>query len=137
MALINGIILDETTGLPIQGVSIIETINPITFNTGKILGRNYEIIKTTNPYLLKLNSKLGTPIPLKISALGADVNIESIEPKTGKNKEGTIVLEGYTFTFKNGSKRIIESNIIKEIILFIDDNSQTQYTNSGLTIEKT
>jgi hypothetical protein len=137
MALINGIILDETTGLPIQGVSIIKTINPITFNTGKILGRNYEIIKTTNPYLLKLNSKLGTPIPLKISTLGANVNIESIEPKTGKNEKGTIVLEGYTFTFKNGSKKIIESNIIKEIILFIDNNSQTQYTNSGLTIEKT
>jgi hypothetical protein len=136
MALINGIILDETTGLPIQGVSIKETISPVMFNTGKILGRDYEIIKTTTPYLLKIKSKSGPFELLKLSALGTNINVESIESKTGKNKEGTIVLEGYTFIFKNESKKVIESNTIKEIILFIDDNSQTQYTNSGLTIEK-
>jgi hypothetical protein len=136
MALINGIILDETTGLPIPGVTIKETINPITNNTGKILGRDYEIIKTTTPYLLKIKSKSGSFELLKLSALNTNVNVESIEPKVGKNKEGQTILEGYTFTFKSGNVKIIEATTIKDIISFIDNPSQTRYTNSGLTIEK-
>jgi len=136
MALINGIILDEITGLPIPGVTIKETINPLMTNTGKILGRDYEIIKTTVPYLLKIKSKSGSFESLKLSALGSDVNVESIQPKTGKNKEGQTILEGYTFTFKSGKIRMIEAPIIKEMILFIDDSTRTQYTNSGLIIEK-
>jgi len=105
-------------------------------NTGKILGRDYEIIKTTVPYLLKIKSKSGSFESLKLSALGSDVNVESIQPKTGKNKEGQTILEGYTFTFKSGKIRMIEAPIIKEMILFIDDSTRTQYTNSGLIIEK-
>jgi hypothetical protein len=54
MALVNGIILDQTTNLPIQGVEILEIISPITISPQEIVNK----LKTKKIISSLIESKL-------------------------------------------------------------------------------
>lgn len=103
---------------------------------GKILGREYELDTTEEPFKFKIKNKNNELVSLIITSTFGDINIIDVNHVVEDFGDGGKKLVGYKFKGKSGYEKLIETSEVKKIINFIDDSDSKSIKISSVEFKK-
>lgn len=113
---------------------LLESIN---VNIDKILGRQFKLDLTEEPYKFQIEDKNKNLVKMRIKAPnGKFINIVDVDHVVEDFGDGSKKLVGYNFKGKSGTVKLIEAQNVKKILDFVDDPERKSLTISLVTFEK-
>ena len=113
---------------------LLESIN---VNIDKILGRQFKLDLTEEPYKFQIEDKNKNLVKMQIKApTGNFINIVDVDHVVEDFGDGSKKLVGYNFKGKSGTVKLIEAQNVKKILDFVDDPERKSLTISLVTFEK-
>ena len=113
---------------------LLESIN---VNIDKILGRQFKLDLTEEPYKFQIEDKNKNLVKMQIKApTGNFINIVDVDHVVEDFGDGSKKLVGYNFKGKSGTVKLIEVQNVKKILDFVDDPKRKSLTISLVTFEK-
>jgi hypothetical protein len=113
---------------------LLESIN---VNIDKILGRQFKLDLTEEPYKFQIEDKNKNLVKMRIKAPNGNfINIVDVDHVVEDFGDGSKKLVGYNFKGKSGTVKLIEAQNVKKILDFVDDPERKSLTISLVTFEK-
>lgn len=113
---------------------LLESIN---VNIDKILGRQFKLDLTEEPYKFQIEDKNKNLVKMQIKAPNGNfINIVDVDHVVEDFGDGSKKLVGYNFKGKSGTVKLIEAQNVKKILDFVDDPKRKSLTISLVTFEK-
>lgn len=113
---------------------LLESIN---VNIDKILGRQFKLDLTEEPYKFQIEDKNKNFVKMQIKAPNDNfINIVDVDHVVEDFGDGSKKLVGYNFKGKSGTVKLIEAQNVKKILDFVDDPKRKSLTISLVTFEK-
>lgn len=113
---------------------LLESIN---VNIDKILGRQFKLDLTEEPYKFQIEDKNKNLVKMQIKAPNGNfINIVDVDHVVEDFGDGSKKLVGYNFKGKSGTVKLIEAQNVKKILDFVDDPERKSLTISLVTFEK-
>lgn len=113
---------------------LLESIN---VNIDKILGRQFKLDLTEEPYKFQIEDKNKNLVKMRIKAPNGNfINIVDVDHVVEDFGDGSKKLVGYNFKGKSGTVKLIEAQNVKKILDFVDDPEGKSLTISLVSFEK-
>ena len=117
--------------------SYLPLLESINVNIDKILGRQFKLDLTEEPYKFQIEDKNKNLVKMRIKAPNGNfINIVDVDHVVEDFGDGSKKLVGYNFKGKSGTVKLIEAQNVKKILDFVDDPERKSLTISLVTFEK-